>query len=102
LAAAEDALIFDDAFRERRVIVSADTDFGTLLALREAPLPSVVLFRGATPKKPDLQTQLLLANLDEIATMLERGAIVVIEPQRMRVLMLPISGPKDSTSGDSA
>jgi predicted nuclease of predicted toxin-antitoxin system len=80
LAAAEDSLIFDDAFRERRVIVSADTDFGTLLALREAPLPSIVLFRGATPKMPDLQTQLLLANLDEIATMLERGAIVVIKP----------------------
>jgi predicted nuclease of predicted toxin-antitoxin system len=100
LAAAEDSLIFDYAFRERRVIVSADTDFGTLLALREAPLPSVILFRGATPKKPDLQTQLLLANLDEIATMLERGAIVVIEPQRMRVRMLPMSGPKDSTCGD--
>lgn len=80
MAAAEDSLIFDDAFRERRVIVSADTDFGTLLALREAPLPSIVLFRGATPKMPDLQTQLLLANLDEIATMLERGAIVVIKP----------------------
>ena len=97
---AEDSLIFEYAFRERRVIVSADTDFGTLLALREAPLPSVILFRGATPSKPDLQTQLLLANLDEIATMLERGAIVVIEPQRMRVRMLPISGPKDSTCGD--
>ncbi len=100
LAAAEDALIFEYAFREHRVIVSADTDFGTLLALREARLPSVILFRGATPKKPDLQTQLLLANLDEIATMLERGTIVVIEPQRMRVRMLPISGPRDSTSGD--
>ena len=100
MAAAEDALIFEYAFREHRVIVSADTDFGTLLALREARLPSVILFRGATPKKPDLQTQLLLANLDEIATMLERGTIVVIEPQRMRVRMLPISGPRDSTSGD--
>jgi hypothetical protein len=42
----------------------------------------------------------LQANLVEITTMLESGAIVVIEPQRMRVRMLPISGPKDSTCGD--
>jgi predicted nuclease of predicted toxin-antitoxin system len=84
LADAEDVVIFTHAERDRRVIVSADTDFGTILALREASLPSVILFRGATPKKPDLQVKLLVANLAEIALVLERGAIVVIEPQRIQ------------------
>lgn len=98
LADAEDLVIFAHAERERRVIVSADTDFGTILALRDASLPSVILFRGATPKKPDRQVKLLVANLAEISSVLDRGAIVVIEPQRMRVRMLPISGLRDATS----
>ena len=50
LAAADDAMIFERAERDQRVIVSADTDFGTLLALRNSQRPSVILFRGATPR----------------------------------------------------
>jgi predicted nuclease of predicted toxin-antitoxin system len=50
LATAEDAEIFDHAAQQDRVIVSADTDFGTLLALRSKAKPSIVLFRGATPR----------------------------------------------------
>jgi hypothetical protein len=61
-------------------------------------MPSVILFRGATPRKAEGQTGLLLANFSEIATVLERGAIVVIEPQRMRVRMLPISVSRDAIS----
>jgi predicted nuclease of predicted toxin-antitoxin system len=34
LQGSEDHVIFDRAAREDRIIVSADTDFGTLLALR--------------------------------------------------------------------
>jgi len=97
LADAGDDVIFEFAERDRRV-VSADTDFGTILALREASMPSVILFRGATPRKAEGQTGLLLANLSEIAAVLERRAIVVIEPQRMRVRMLPISVSRDATS----
>jgi len=102
LADTDDIVIFEFAERDRRVVVSADTDFGTILALREASLPSVILFRGATPKKAERQVGLLLANLAEIATMLERGAIVVIEPQRMRVRMLPISSPRDATPSEGS
>ena len=82
------------------MVVSADTDFGTILALRDAALPSVILFRGATPKRPERQVELLLANLAQVMTMLERGVIVVIEPQRMRVRMLPISSPRDRSAAE--
>jgi predicted nuclease of predicted toxin-antitoxin system len=91
LAAADDATIFECAERDQRVIVSADTDFGTLLALRKSQRPSVILFRGATPRHPNAQLKLLLANLAEITASIERGAVVVLEPQRIRVRELPIN-----------
>lgn len=91
LAAADDTTIFEHAEREQRVIVSADTDFGTLLALRNSQRPSVILFRGATPRHPNAQLKLLLANLGEIAASIAHGAVVVLEPQRIRVRTLPIS-----------
>lgn len=90
LAAAEDVEIYDRASLENRVIVSADTDFGTLLAQRSETKPSVILFRGATPRRPVDQVALLLANLSGIEEDLKKGAIVVIEPGRLRIRSLPI------------
>ena len=90
LAAADDETIFEHADRDQRVIVSADTDFGTILAMRNAASPSVILFRGATPRNPIGQVKLLIANLAAIAPSIERGAVVVLEPQRIRVRSLPM------------
>jgi predicted nuclease of predicted toxin-antitoxin system len=42
LHAASDEEIFDLAAQEGRVVVSADTDFGTLLAIRKSASPSVI------------------------------------------------------------
>jgi predicted nuclease of predicted toxin-antitoxin system len=92
LAAADDPTIFDRAADEDRIVVSADTDFGTLLALGQQGRPSVVLFRGATPRRPAGQLALLLANLPSVEGDLLAGAIVIIEPSRVRVRALPISG----------
>jgi predicted nuclease of predicted toxin-antitoxin system len=52
MQAATDEEIFDLAAREGRAIVSADADFGTLLALRRTAEPSVVIFRRKRPGHP--------------------------------------------------
>ena len=90
LQESEDEIIFDRAAREERIIVSADSDFGTLLALRREKTPSVILLRRMVPRRPESQVSFLLSNLNEIAESLERGAVVVIEETRLRVRPLPI------------
>lgn len=90
LQSADDADIFERATAEDRVLVSADTDFGAILALRETNKPSLILVRGAISRRPDDQVALVLANLAQVQDNLERGAVVVIQPGRIRVRLLPI------------
>lgn len=92
LQAATDKEIFIRAAEEDRVIVSADTDFGMLLALWGEQKPSFILFRKGAEHHPNKQLDLLLANLDAITEPLKRGSIVVIEKTRIRVRPLPIRG----------
>jgi len=89
MAAASDEEIFSRAAKEGRIILSADTDFGTILAFRRISKPSVVIFRQSN-KKPESLALLFLENLPSIAEFLQKGHIIIFEDQRIRLRKLPI------------
>jgi predicted nuclease of predicted toxin-antitoxin system len=88
--AASDEEIFDRAAQDQRAVVSADTDFGTLLATRKHTSPSVSLFRHGSQHRPADQAALLKANLPQLVSAPEVGSIVVIQPDRIRIRALPL------------
>ena len=90
LEAADDETLLPLAAVEGRVMVSADTDFGTLLATTNLLAPSVILFRGRHHRSAEEQAAVILTHLDDITPDLDAGAVVVITDERIRIRRLPI------------
>lgn len=90
MEAAEDREVLALARASGRTLVSADTDFGTLLAHTHATSPSFVLVRRVAGRRvPDLAT-LLIENLSTVAEDLDTGAVVVLGDSTIRIRRLPI------------
>jgi predicted nuclease of predicted toxin-antitoxin system len=81
--------VLELARAEERVLVSADTDFGEILARSGAELPSFILFRQGN-RGPEHRAAVLLANLEEITADPVAGAVVVFADDRIRVRRLPL------------
>jgi predicted nuclease of predicted toxin-antitoxin system len=90
LLTASDDDIFDRAVADGLTVVTADSDYGMLLALRRATNPSVIHLRHVAELTPDRHLALLVANLAQLTDILERGAIVSLSPTRLAVRDLPI------------
>ncbi|MGH3502830.1 MAG: DUF5615 family PIN-like protein, partial [Nocardioidaceae bacterium] len=87
---APDATIIDLATTSGRVIISADTDFGAVLAHARAVKPSVILVRGITGLRPLDLVNVILGHLDVLEPHLQRGAIATFTTTGIRVRGLPL------------
>ncbi|MGH3546487.1 MAG: DUF5615 family PIN-like protein [Mycobacteriales bacterium] len=90
LFTASDEVILSHAAATGYVVISADSDFSTMLALAGLPSPSLVLLRSHDHLTPDEQAELLLRNLPAVEQDLSTGAVVSITVDRMRVRPLPM------------
>lgn len=90
LLRASDAEILKHAITTGCAIISADSDFATMLALAGLRGPSLILLRSADHLIPDQQAELLLANLPQLVKDLEAGCVVSISTRHLRVRPLPI------------
>ena len=89
LAGQPDERVLAQAVEDGRVLLSADTDFGEILARSRDQAPSVILFRR-TDRSAESLGMILLANLDVVADELDKGAFVVVTDDRMRIRALPL------------
>jgi predicted nuclease of predicted toxin-antitoxin system len=90
LGAAADTEILERAFVEDRIVVSADSDFATLLALRSASKPSFILFREQGIVSAESYAEKILVHLPLIAESLESGCVVTFRRGKTRVRTLPL------------
>lgn len=89
-AGANDEDVLAIAVRDARVVVSADTDFGALLAHSRATSPSVILVRALVDRRPPELAGIIAANLLAIHEHLDAGAIAVFGRDGIRVRRLPL------------
>ena len=86
---ADDAAILQKGREEERIVITFDADFHALLALSRATTPSVIRIRieGLYGKKAAGLIQQVLARCAED---LAQGAVVTVQPNRIRVRRLPL------------
>ena len=87
---ADDEVVFARASQEERVLISADTDFSAMLTASQGAKPSVILLKRPSPRRAEEQAELIIANRNVIADLLDQGSVIVFEEGRLRSRALPL------------
>lgn len=95
MAKSKDEEIFEYTIENDMILITADLDFGNILAYTKSKKPSTIIFRLKNPS-PENVNQMLLSILPRIES-LKKGVIVVIEDRRIRIRELPIISRKHET-----
>ena len=90
LSSADDATLLEFARESSRIVISADTDFGALLALGPLLEPSVILFRSRSYRTASAQFEVLNECLPMFLDLLEAGCVLVISDEYIRARRLPL------------
>jgi len=86
---ATDAQIMAYAKSHGFVVLTHDLDFGTILAATGGDGPSVVQLRDVDTS-PEAIGAAILTGLRQMESELDAGALVTIEPGRLRLRLLPL------------
>ena len=89
MAKSKDRKLLEHAAANDMVVITADLDFGDILAYTKYKKPSAIIFRLKDPSV-DHVNSLLSSSLLNIKDPLEKGSIVVIEAYRIRIRGLPV------------
>lgn len=87
---AEDPILFQWARANGYVVFTHDLDFGTMLALTQAESPSVIQVRAQDVTPHHLEAMVIGA-LNQYGSLLEAGALIVLDEGKSRVRILPLS-----------
>ena len=71
------------------VVLTHDLDFGAILAATHGEKPSVVQIR-AEEVSPDVIGKQVIVALRQMASELEEGALLTVDPNRTRLRVLPL------------
>ena len=71
------------------IVLTHDLDFGAILAATQGEKPSVVQIRSEDVS-PDRISQQVIFALQQMASALEAGALLTIDPNRTRLRILPL------------
>lgn len=88
---APDTEVMDWARKNNYVVFTHDLDFGALLYVTNARAPTVVQLR-CEDVRPKSVGKSVLEALRKVRSEIEKGALVVIDPRKNRVRLLPLRG----------
>jgi predicted nuclease of predicted toxin-antitoxin system len=89
LTTAEDVVILEKARQEQRIVVTLDADFHMLLAVSAAASPAVIRIRLPGLRALDI-VDLVPRILADWGEVLEKGAVLSVQKNRVRVRRLPL------------
>ncbi len=86
---ASDLEIMEWARKNSYIVFTHDLDFGTLLYTTEAVAPSVIQLR-CEDIRPKSIGKIVLNALEKAQKEIEKGALVIIDPRKNRIRLLPL------------
>lgn len=88
-AHAQDTEIMAYAAANSATVLTHDLDFSAILAATQGRKPSIVLIR-ALDVRPETVGRAVVDALRQMANELEHGALLAVEPSRIRLRLLPL------------